>query len=358
MFDLFKVNKKVMNSGSTRIEYIDALRGFLILLVVYQHLHYFCYGSELAIVPGKFNDILLAFRMPLFFLISGFVSYKFVADYNFKMLFKFVKAKFSALLVPTFFCFSVFLLVYGLPFTAGLTDKMKSGYWFTYTLFEFLLFYHLILLVSCKLKLDSFRSDLFLLFTMCILCGVTAFEFLGIKNDLTGILGIGNFWYYLFFVSGTLIRKYFFYFQRLLDNSQFIGLVILTFFISVFFSTLELRGLTLRYLLAYLSLAVTGPLVLFAFFRRYKESFLSNRTLGVTLQYIGKHTMEIYLLHYFFLPRSLHDLGNYFAANPSSVLELFISITISCLIIIVCLIIASLIRVSDTLGRILLGRKS
>lgn len=358
MFDLFKVNKKVMNSGSTRIEYIDALRGFLILLVVYQHLHYFSYGRDLAVTPGKFNDIVVIFSLPLFFLLSGFVSYKYVTDYNLKKFWKFAKTKSSALLIPTFLCLSIFLFVYDLPLVSALTDKMKSGYWFTYTLFEYLIFYHLILLVGNKLKLDSVRSDLFLLFTMFVFCGLTALEFLGFRNDITGISGIGNFWYYLFFVVGVMMRKHYRLIQKLMDNSLFMGIIIVIFFISVFFCTRELRNLSVEYILPYILLAITGPLAIFAFFRRYQNAFSSDKPLGISLQYIGKHTMEIYLLHYFFLPVNLDCIGAYFAVNPSSVLELILSIFIASMISIVCLIIASLIRVSDALGRMLLGQKA
>lgn len=53
-----------------RIEYIDAMRGFTMLLVVYSHILLFGY-SDLLIRDNEilsFNRFFLTFRMPLFFL--------------------------------------------------------------------------------------------------------------------------------------------------------------------------------------------------------------------------------------------------------------------------------------------------
>ena len=55
-----------------RIEYIDAMRGFAMILVIYFHIPSYCLGNAYI----GFNDILEWVRMPLFFFISGFVFYK------------------------------------------------------------------------------------------------------------------------------------------------------------------------------------------------------------------------------------------------------------------------------------------
>jgi fucose 4-O-acetylase-like acetyltransferase len=55
-----------------RIQYIDALRGFTMLLVVFAHVETFSFQyMENATFLGEFFKL---FRMPLFFFISGFIT--------------------------------------------------------------------------------------------------------------------------------------------------------------------------------------------------------------------------------------------------------------------------------------------
>lgn len=59
---------------SNRLLHVDAIRGVTMLLVVYNHIVTFCLPSPCL---TEINSILLLFRMPLFFFISGYyvVSY-------------------------------------------------------------------------------------------------------------------------------------------------------------------------------------------------------------------------------------------------------------------------------------------
>ena len=52
-----------------RIAYIDAMRGFTMILVVYAHVCYFCLDGPLM----GFNRIFYLFRLPCFFMISGWL---------------------------------------------------------------------------------------------------------------------------------------------------------------------------------------------------------------------------------------------------------------------------------------------
>lgn len=75
--------------ATKRIEYIDAMRGFTMLLVVYSHVLVFSYDNLIVynlhngglslnggVNPLTFNSLFVLFRMPLFFFISGFILYK------------------------------------------------------------------------------------------------------------------------------------------------------------------------------------------------------------------------------------------------------------------------------------------
>ena len=52
-----------------RISYIDAMRGFTMILVVYSHICHFCLGDSLI----GYNRIFFLFRLPCFFFISGWL---------------------------------------------------------------------------------------------------------------------------------------------------------------------------------------------------------------------------------------------------------------------------------------------
>ena len=64
-----------MMEKTHRIEYIDALRGFTMLLVVYGHILVHCFDFDFTTEPS-FNSIISLIRMPIFFFISGFIMYK------------------------------------------------------------------------------------------------------------------------------------------------------------------------------------------------------------------------------------------------------------------------------------------
>jgi len=100
----------------------------------------------------------------------------------------------------------------------------------------------------------------------------------------------------------------------------------------------------------------SGLLIVFAFFRKYQASFASSTRLGTSLQYIGRRTLDIYMLHYFFIPK-LPFIGDFFRESPNMVLELCCVLALSLLLTGLCLLISNIIRISDLLGHYLFGAK-
>ena len=115
-----------------RIAYIDAMRGFTMILVVYSHICGFCLGDT----QMGYNDVFFLFRLPCFFFISGWL-FEPVSQRPFKQI---ARKKFMVQIVPTF----IFLLLLAPPplFFSQL-GATKGGYWFTFALFEFFLLYML-----------------------------------------------------------------------------------------------------------------------------------------------------------------------------------------------------------------------
>jgi len=63
-----------------RLEWLDALRGFTMFLVVANHTYGF--GFDTNTKYSMFMSLCLLFRMPLFFFISGFLAYKASFSWN------------------------------------------------------------------------------------------------------------------------------------------------------------------------------------------------------------------------------------------------------------------------------------
>lgn len=126
-----------------RIEYIDALRGFTMLLVIFSHVELFGFG--LLPEQSALNTLFIKFRMPLFFFISGFLVYRVGTIWTGNYYLSVVQKKLFAQIVPT--------LIFGLLYTyliqhqnilTFIAHPLKMGYWFTISLFEILVIYYTI----------------------------------------------------------------------------------------------------------------------------------------------------------------------------------------------------------------------
>lgn len=88
-----------------RIKYIDALRGFTMLLVVFAHIELLGFG--ISPYSSTLGGIFVSFRMPMFFFISGYIAYKAIT-WDFGTYIKSVRKKAIVQLIPTIFFFSLF----------------------------------------------------------------------------------------------------------------------------------------------------------------------------------------------------------------------------------------------------------
>ena len=134
------------------------------------------------------------------------------------------------------------------------------------------------------------------------------------------------------------------------------GIGILLFFGSLLIYYQQPMGL-LGIKLEFLVWGGLGTILSFAFFRKYEEAFSQNTVIGRGLQYIGRRTLDVYLLHFFFLPRNLENLDSLIMENGNPTVELFVSLTIALMVIAICLLIGNVIRLSPTLAHWTLGAK-
>ena len=327
--------------SNQRIGYIDAMRGFTMILVVYSHVCHFCLGDRWM----GWNDVFFLFRLPCFFFISGwlFESHRGTVP-------SVIKHKFMVQIVPTV----IFLLLLAPPplFFSKL-GATKGGYWFTFALFEFFL-----ICIFSERYLKKYHGALAVLISMAAFCYDAYynryFQHFGVLTDILGALSFITWRYYLFFNIGTWVKRHFDEFIRLTSKPSVIMAVV------VGFTLIAWHPHSGNTIIAYLIFAVGGVLgltMVFTFFRSFSGWFSKENCLGHSLQYIGTRTLDIYLLHYFFLPRFLLAYAPQLHAFDSGVLEFAVAILLSIAVVGVCLLVSYVIRLNPFLGHYLFGVK-
>lgn len=345
-----------------RIEYIDALRGFTMILVVFAHVETFM----LEIEPNStfISSLFISFRMPLFFFISGFIAYKKDVELNFACYSRNLAKKLRVQLIPTFF----FGLLYTYLFSVGgfkdfITNYYKFGYWFTIALLGMF-----VILYTSNLLCFLFRKKrrcLFLILGMVILLAYIYRLFYETHPSIvlvSDIFCLHQICIYIpFFIVGYIVSGYREIFHRCLDNEiiQFsiVILFCITFYIKytspTSFYERNTALLIYRNIQDYI-IGLSGICIIYNLFRVNSSKVSKETKLGRVLQYIGRRTLDIYMLHYFFLPRILL-LGNYIYNKSDFVLELIIVGFFVVIVLLLCLFFSNILRINKYTSYYLLG---
>lgn len=324
---------------SNRIEYIDALRGFVMLLVVLGHVPMYCYHQTEGI---SFSLIPTTFHLALFFFISGW----FVKNVK-------VKEKFMQLIVPTMVFYLIYCWLFDINIIENLwDDKYKSGYWFCIVLFCFFL-----IMKGLEQMNDLGGAILGIILSLCFLMlSTNAVTRLLAQWNIPNILCLQQWQYFVFFWVGNMARRYREQFFHLLDDGKVMAVGVLLFLSTLLLYYQKPMGL-LVIKTSFLLWGGLGAILSFAFFSKYEIAFRQTTYIGRGLQYIGRRTLDVYLLHFFFLPRNLEGLGCLIMGNDNPTVELFVSLTIAMMVVALCLLTSNIIRLSPTLAHWVLGAK-
>ena len=349
-----------------RIEYIDALRGFTMILVVFSHVLLFTFDYNSSFINGLF----ILFRMPLFFFISGFIGYKANLVWNRQTWCTMSKKKLLVQLLPTFVFGLIYTYAYRhLDYEAFFEGHGKLGYWFTIVLLEmFLLLYTTNVICYCEDQ-QKFKKRVFtsLIVLSVIMFGLTIL----LKSEPSLRSGFHLFSFDLcckhfpFFVFGYICSMHRETFSKILASEKFPTIIIVAFAIlfcvDYYYFKPHLGNSLLCFTLKEFVnriLGFLGLLIVYNTFRVYQSSFTTEKKVGRALQYIGKRTLDIYLLHYFFLP-SLPQLGvELFSEGKNATLELVMGLLLSLIIIGLCVVVSNILRTSPLLAQYLFGVKS
>ena len=328
-----------------RIEYIDAMRGFTMILVVFAHVCHFCLGDS----RMGYNAILILFRLPCFFMISGWL-FESVSQRPFWGI---AKHKAMVQLLPTV----VFLLLLAPPpeFFHQL-GTLKGGYWFTFALFEYFIIYMLMIRVGRKWTP---------LFAIAVTIGafIYARYYDSIRSsavgyqlwliDFSGFLSVTTWRLFIFFYLGACIRRHFDAFIRWTDKP--VVIVMVTAIFAAIALTSHHDNLMFE-MFRFYGGGITGMLMVFTYFR-LAASWLQKWHISKPLQYVGTRTLDIYLLHYFFLPRFLIAYAEQLSAYDSRFLEFWVILLVSLIVLMLSLVVSYIIRLSPFLGHYLFGVK-
>ena len=371
-----------------RLGWLDALRGFTMILVVTNHVALKSFGMQIRWSAAL--QFFLLFRMPLFFFISGFLAYKASRLWDARTLRELSLKKMRVQLIPTIVFFLLYLaMIPSAPFLDSLQEAlasgMKAGYWFTLVLLYMLLTYYLFSYVESKFfrglenhgKNHGDRSmiarteritrpvPVILLFIVslgffetCYLPRYFSWA-LGYKGEPNAFMNYSSLVemirYFPFFLFGTMVHRYWDRAQRLMDSSWFFPVVTVLAVVCtlevIVWHNLRLAWASLPHTLAMFLLLS----VVFMFFRYYHDFFEQTR-FGQSLQFIGRRTLDIYLLHYFFLPK-LPMVGEFFRVNRHNfILDTTASLAIALLVVAFCVLASNILRVSPFLKKYLFGR--
>lgn len=273
--------------------HIDLLKGFAIILVVLGYSVQFLSNNDL---DNPLFNFIYAFHMPLFMFLSGYVCFKSQGEKHINL-----KKRFSTLIVPFFVWWivgniiSVFLGEETISLKT-LLQEPDHGRWFLWVLFFLCVFLQISFIITKK-------------YEEVIMLLITIFLLFIVRLLYSNILGIPLMtWHIVFFSFGYIFHKYETFF---IPYRHFLGITsILVFSIGVPFwhftitpyTFLENYSLPLPlenklYLLYKYFVPFSGILSFYYIF-----SFLSyQKLLSKILLLLAPITLEIYVIHYYFL---------------------------------------------------------
>lgn len=340
-----------------RSPYLDIIKAILILLVIIGHSIQYGSGSTYLEKQLFFNNYLFkfiySFHMPLFIMISGYLSYNSLNKNSLKETFI---SKFKSLIIPLFF-WSIIPFIINLEFYS-IIESLKlfiavfsTNLWFLWSLFYINI---LVKLINKYFKDNIFIYILSFLITF-ILPNTFVIKYFNIQFSLYSFL-------YFYFLIGYFYKKYnledklnkLFNIKTLIINTIIFILLLIPFSTNdyIYVSGINIIGNykqlfidLYRYLLGLL-----GSIELLLLIKLLLPKIKDN--LKDKLLYLGKNTLGIYIIssiiHPYLLPIITKDLAN--------INYLFIFIE-SIIILIISIIIIELIKKNKFLSKYLLGEK-
>lgn len=333
-----------------RIGYFDAMRGLAMLLVVVGHVFYFSFADPESLF---FKVLSSELEIPLLFMVSGFLIR--VPEQG---IWRFLGKKGFMLCIPAAIFMTAYVWVTGGSQSVAWFDSSKDGYWFTFSLFQFIALFTVITLLVRTTRINrSVTNTLLLIVSVIILFGSLWCERYSESYPLLSLFGLAKFKWFIYFVFGSIIAESGILTKEMSDKEVKWGGVILAVCLLLHLYTYKGGGInSIGSLNLWIMICtLTALIVVLMGFRRY--TCWSESRIGHKLQSIGRYSLDVYFIHYFFLPRNLPMVGEWFRVNSNPILEFAAALAIAAAVIAASLLVGRLIRLNPTLARWLLAAK-
>lgn len=295
-----------------RIEYFDLLKGIAIFLVVMGHVLTMCIRN----IDSAFTfKIISEIHMPLFFFISGYLTYKSSRTKSFLKpdLWK----RFKQLIIPFVVVSALWIWYFphsGLlsPISDSLTDMYQSywkdGYWFTLCLFEIFLIYYPLSILLSKIKNSAWQ----IILTIAVYAALIILaRFLSFPAENKDILGIGLLTsFFPVFMTGLFAAKYKEKFSAIVNNSLWfvdaLFIFIFCWYYTVYFWEFPMLPDWVNLItrpLEHFGLIIIAITAIQPWSKKEFNFEQGNKPSIVAryFKFLGKESLAIYLIHYFFL---------------------------------------------------------
>ena len=333
-----------------RLKYIDCLKGIAIFMVVIGHVLANNYNSPGDDSPYSFLlfNFVYAFHTKLFMFMSGYVmDLNRNKIWNTSLVSLTIKKRFVSLLIPT------------ITFTI-IAYAANRGFlvpWFLRCLFEITLFFCLLSLIGNYFKL-AFKYQLII-----YILGYLFILFIDrtTKGSMFhNIMGMTYFhMWYPYFILGYVFHRYNIYYYMKKYDIYAIALICfaILYYNYYFTEQSKLVEVVTRYVLA-----ISGIIIIY-FFVRVSNS---NRSLFNVFTYLGKYSLQIYLLSDYFIPNFAQventivyaALNNDFAKSTTIFWQLIWGIALSTYAVSMSLLIVKVVEKSRILNLICFGKQN
>ena len=274
-----------------RLDYFDQMKGLAMIFVVVGHMMLFAFNINPS-EPSKF----IYFNMPMFFYVSGYLAYKRIETV--KELGKRLGKRGMVLLVPYVMFLTLYCVFSGYKDIWGVIIGGGGRYWFLYVLFfisSFFLIYEYLLRKTKKSWI--YIATLVLPYLLLIVAKLYLTRNGG-ENSLAIVTQIVN--YYRYYLIGYLCKKYM-SLKEFLFREEIIAIGFIAYFLNWYF--FELHNMLLIF---------TGSLgAIIVLQKFFMESVTVKSHIGGVLSTIGRHSLAVYVLHYFFIPDISGIIGKF-----------------------------------------------